>query len=66
MQVDPTFKSPGTKSLKLKYDEPLQNFSFKCNLRRYTEAFLLDIPALLRNCPHAIAPTLVCWCSLSL
>ena len=28
-------KAPGTKRLKLKYDEPLSNFAFKFNLRRY-------------------------------
>jgi len=33
-------KSPGTKSLKPKYDKPLSiclNFAFKFNLRRYNE-----------------------------
>ena len=28
-------KPPGTKRLKLKYDEPPSNFAFKFNLRRY-------------------------------
>jgi hypothetical protein len=28
-------KAPGTKRLKLKCDEPLSNFAFKFNLRRY-------------------------------
>ena len=40
MQVDPikpTLKAPGTKRLKMKHDEPLSNFAFKLNLRRYTE-----------------------------
>ena len=39
MQVDPikpTLKAPGTKRLKLKYDEPLSKFAFKFNLRRYS------------------------------
>ena len=39
MQVEPikpTSKAPGTKRLTLKYDEPLSNFAFKFNLRRYT------------------------------
>ena len=39
MQVDPnkpTLKPPGTKRLKLEYDEQLPNFGFKFNLRRYT------------------------------
>ena len=38
VQVDPskpTLTAPGTKRLKLKCDEPLSNFAFKCNLRHY-------------------------------
>jgi len=38
VQVDPfkpTFDAPGTKRLKLKYDEPLSNVAFESNLRRY-------------------------------
>ena len=41
VQVDPikaTSKAPGTKRLRPKYDEPLSNFAFKCNLRRYNKA----------------------------
>ena len=41
MQVDPIkpmLKPPGTKCLKLKYDEVLSNFAFKSNLHRYTLA----------------------------
>jgi len=40
VQVDPirpTLKLPGTKRLKLKHDEPLSNFYFKFNLRRYSK-----------------------------
>ena len=40
MQVDPmkpTLKAPGSERLKLKCDEPLSNFAFKFNLRRYIE-----------------------------
>ena len=40
MQVDPinpTLKPPGTKLLKLKYDEPLSKIAFKFNLRRYSK-----------------------------
>jgi len=33
--IEPTLKAPGTKLLKLTYDEPLPNFAFKFNLRRY-------------------------------
>jgi len=32
-----TLKPPGTKRLKLQYDEPLSNFAFKFKLRRYTK-----------------------------
>jgi len=38
VQVDPikpTLKVPGTKRLKLKYDEHVSDFAFKFNLRRY-------------------------------
>ena len=41
MQIDPIkpmLKAPGTKRLKLKYDEPLSNAAFNVNLRRYIEA----------------------------
>jgi hypothetical protein len=34
--MNPTLKAPGTKRLKLKYDELVSNFAFKFNLRRYT------------------------------
>ena len=34
--MKPTLKAPGTERLTLKYDEPLSNFAFKFNLRRYT------------------------------
>ena len=33
--IKPTLKAPGTKRLKLKYDELLSTFAFKFNLRRY-------------------------------
>jgi hypothetical protein len=39
VQVDPIkskFKAPGTKRLKLKYDERLSSFAFNFNLRRYS------------------------------
>jgi hypothetical protein len=38
VQVDPIkpkLKAPGTKRLKLEYDELLSSFAFKFNLRRY-------------------------------
>jgi hypothetical protein len=40
MQVDPIkpkLKPPGTKRLKLNYDEPLSTFAFDFKLRRYTK-----------------------------
>jgi hypothetical protein len=40
VQVDPikpTLKAPGIKRLKLVRDDPLTNFAFKFNLRRYNE-----------------------------
>ena len=40
MQVDPikpALKAPETKRLKLKCEEPLLNFAFNFNLRRYIE-----------------------------
>ena len=40
MQVNPiksTLKALGTKRLKLEYAEPLSNFAFEFNLRRYTK-----------------------------
>ena len=40
MQVDPIkprLKAPGTRRLKLQYDELLSTFAFKFDLRRYTK-----------------------------
>ena len=34
--IKPTLKAPGIELLKLKFDEPLSNFAFKFNLRRYS------------------------------
>jgi len=34
--MKPALKAPGIKRLKLQYDDPLSNFAFKSNLRRYT------------------------------
>ena len=44
MQVEPikpVLKAPGTKRLKLKYDELFSSFAFNFNLRRYTEGDIL-------------------------
>jgi len=53
VQVDPikpSLKAPGTKRLKLIYDGPLSNFTFKFNLHRYTMAKLSECGARFR--PH--------------
>jgi hypothetical protein len=34
--MTPTLKAPGTKHLKLNYDEPPSSFAFTFNLRHYT------------------------------
>ena len=36
--MKPVLKAPGTMLLKLRYDEPLSNFAFNFNLRRYISA----------------------------
>jgi len=36
--MKPKLKAPGTKRLTLKCDEPLSNFAFKFNLRRYIKS----------------------------
>jgi hypothetical protein len=50
VQVTPTkpvLKASGTKRLKLRYDEPLTNFAFKLNMRRYgTDAKIRPQPDL--------------------
>jgi hypothetical protein len=46
VQVDPIkpeLKPPGTKRLKLQYDEPLSNFAFNFNLHRYTKELLAEL-----------------------
>jgi hypothetical protein len=35
--MTPALKAPGIERLKLKYDDPLSNFAFKFNLRRYNK-----------------------------
>ena len=48
MQVDPiitTVKAPGTKRLKLTYDEQLSDVAFNFNVRRYVEAVPVAAPA---------------------
>jgi hypothetical protein len=53
VQVDPIkpkLTLPGTKRSKLNCDEPLSNFAFKFELRRYAEVVRLD--QLRRACTH--------------
>jgi hypothetical protein len=40
-------KAPGTKLLRLEYDEQLSDFAFKFNLRRYNQEMLGDYHAAL-------------------
>jgi hypothetical protein len=44
--INPALKAPETKRLKLKYDDPLSNFGFKFNLRRYLMATIQLITSL--------------------
>ena len=44
--IKPTMKAPGTKLLKLDFDELLSSFAFKFDLRRYTKAVLPPLAAL--------------------
>ena len=58
MQVDPIrpkLKVPGTKRLKLKYDNLLSSFAFNFNLRRYI--LVVDI-ACGESCPGQERPAL--------
>ena len=64
MQVDPikpNLKAPGSKRLKLKYDEPLSNFAFNFNLRRYIEAedarILTDMSLMRRMYGRGLHPS---------
>jgi len=61
VQVDPikpTLKAHRTERLKLTHDEPLSNFAFRFNMRRYTERELLLSPSF--------GPTVVGRCRLTL
>ena len=43
--IKPMLKAPGTKRLKLTYDEPLSSFAFKFNLCRYTPPIIpVELP----------------------
>ena len=47
--MNPTLKAPGTKRLKLNYDEPLSNFALNFNLRRYSKGRILQGEANLQK-----------------
>jgi hypothetical protein len=51
--INPALKEPGTKRLKLNYDEPLSNFAFKINLRRHIWA---SAPPPCRSSPGCCPP----------
>jgi hypothetical protein len=44
--MKPPLKAPETKRLKLKYDEPLSNFAFKFDLRRFMKGWLAAMRAM--------------------
>jgi hypothetical protein len=58
-----TLKAPGTKRLKLKYDEPLLKFAFKLNLCRYSMANMMYSLAQFDHLPHR--DTMVGRCRLT-
>jgi hypothetical protein len=69
VQVDPikpTLKPPGTKRLKLTYDEPVSNFAFKFSLRRYNEAPEESAAAAAAALEALLPALLVGQCSLTL
>ena len=41
--IKPTLKPPGTKRLKPDYDEPVSNFAFKFDLRRYIWGLVIEV-----------------------
>jgi hypothetical protein len=55
--IKPTLKPPGTKRLKLKYEELPLNFAFKFHSRRYTQALNLyrhAWPSIFDGAPYSI------------
>jgi len=51
--MKPTLKAPGSKRLKLGYDELLSHFAFKFNFRRYN----LDLPRMFEDYVHRVGRT---------
>jgi hypothetical protein len=52
--MDPVFKAPGTKRLKLKYNELLSKFAFKFNLRRYLETGVVPLEPRKKHRSQAV------------
>jgi len=48
--MKPMLKAPGTKRLKLRYEEQLSNLAFKFNLRRYSVVLWFDTAFSARFC----------------
>jgi hypothetical protein len=56
--MKPMLKAPGTKRLKLNYDELLTNVAFNIRLRRYTRGGDLSDRAFVRADPRDVRETL--------
>ena len=52
--MEPRVKAHGTKRLKQKHDEPLSNFAFNLNLRRYNWGLITDVFAA--SAPFKVGP----------
>jgi hypothetical protein len=59
--MKPELKAPGTMLFKLGYEEPVSNFAFKFNLRRYIMVViimcLMNLGVLTRNAATQFALT---------
>jgi hypothetical protein len=72
--MEPELKPPGTKCLKIKYDEPLSTFAFNFSLRRHTqvgtatgeEDAAVALVGSLRARLRAVAAAVVGWCRVTL
>jgi hypothetical protein len=67
--MKPMLKAPGTKRLKLNYDEALSNFAFKFSLRCYSMAGVKvstsQYDETVKSCVHMLCHLLVGRCRLS-
>jgi len=55
--IKPTLNAPGTRRLKLKYDQVVSNFAFKFNLRPYTMGAAVAAAWFLANATAAVIHT---------